>query len=202
MSGPWETNPKVANSHLKVILQEEESKTVTQTDTMAITWKREKAIQNVAGCFSTLLSPIPEFQGIWIYKENWKSYFTKTMKALEVGPNCFGTHKAKLQHHRSHWAPHSCMGHSKITMTPWPYMGAGTGVSGNQPTGSLGETQKQTAAPFMHSLHATQQLQWTEHYPRWGSLKRKESGVIRGAWTANCACSQAYKRWYLRTLGK
>lgn len=39
--------------------------------------------------------------------------------------------------------------------------GAGTGVGGNQPTGSLGETPEADSCPLHASLHATQPLQWT-----------------------------------------
>lgn len=106
-----------------------------------------------------------------------RAILLKLWKALEVGPNCFGTHKQNCNI-IGPTGLHSCMGHSKITMTPWPYVGQGRGLVGISQLEAWERHPKQTAAPFMHlcmqhSLYSGQAL------PKMRQPKEKNQGVIR-----------------------
>ena len=159
---------------------------------MTITWKREG---NSECCRMLLhsLSPIPQVLRNLDLQGKQRAILLKQWKASEVCPNCFGTHKQKCNI-IGPTGLHSCMGHSKVTMTQWPYAGQAKGLVGISQLEAWERHLKQAAAPFMHlcmqhSLYSGQALR------KMRSPKEKKQWMTRGdKGTANCACSQAYKR--------
>ena len=140
---------------------------------MTITWKREG---NSECCRMLLhsLSPIPQVLRNLDLQGKQRAILLKQWKASEVCPNCFGTHKQKCNI-IGPTGLHSCMGHSKVTMTQWPYAGQAKGLVGISQLEAWERHLKQTAAPSCISACSTA-FTVDRHYARWGRLKKRNSG--------------------------